>query len=158
MINKYYNKTQEILWAILTIFVILVVMVPIFMYTENYPFYLENIVFIFFTINFTRYIFLLQHTALPPYQKLKVAFVFLGMFLIFYLISSINSFQYHLDEIGLQENFNQSKVDDVTIKQMIGFIRSEMLFFGVAAVISCAFFMIRMLVSVWRVHNKKPNV
>lgn len=152
------NKKLELWWWIFTIVFVLLVLYPIATTTISYPFLWLNIMFIVVFITSIRYTFLLKTTFLPKYQKLKIALFFIGNFFLFAIIEGINNFKSYIDDEGIQNLFDPNMVDPKTLNFMMSYIHSEMLFFGVAAFVACFYFQIRMIVSVWRVHNKKGIV
>ena len=142
----------ELLWWLVTLWVIFGVMFPIYSKLDDYPFWVENIVFIVVFITFTRYIFLLKHTFLAYQQKLKVALFFIAMWLLFYLIDAINHFQTTIDEAGLEPIFQHLPLVDKT--SLSHYVRNELTLFGVGSAIATIVFMFRMLISIWRVRNR----
>ncbi|MEO1518929.1 MAG: hypothetical protein AAFV95_28190 [Bacteroidota bacterium] len=72
--------------------------------------------------------------------------------LFFYLINELNFFQTYLDEQGL-ETFMASLSTDSQLK-LASFIRNEMLLFGVGSIFSTILLPLRLIISIWRTHNK----
>jgi len=68
------------------------------------------------------------------------------------LLNGVGEFQAYSDEIGLQ--FIVSELPNVDQNSIIRYIKTEMLFFGVASVIVAVLFPIRLIVSIWRVRNR----
>ena len=69
-----------------------------------------------------------------------------------YLVDSLSMFQGFTDDVGLE-----TLVPELTIpkqKAIMKYMRTEMIFFGVGAVIVAILFPFRMLVSIWRGINK----
>lgn len=142
----------ELIWWVFTAIVVVGVMIPIFQKTDHYPFTTHNIIFIVVFITLSRYIFLLKHTWLAQKQKLKLGIILVSLPLIFMLINALNSFQSFADDIGLDTIFNSiSPTQQATI---INFVKSEMTFFGVGAIIAMIVFPFRMLLSIWRIRNR----
>lgn len=148
------NRQLELLFWIFTALLALIVQLPIYnsLGAERYPFYLQNTVFILAAITVTRYIFLLQHTFLAYRQILKIAFVFLCIPLIFYLVQEINHFQTYIDEQGWDALVGHLAYEER--KSMIDYIRNQMILFGIMAVISSVIFPFRLIVSVWLTYNR----
>ncbi len=149
MINKW---SFEIVSWLLTAALTAAILLPIYQSVPEYPFWIPNIVFIVTLITLTRFIFLLPHTFLAKRQWLKGACVFLSIPLIFYLIQEINYFQTFLDEEGIA-----AIVGELPARQqrdMIQYVRSEMLLFGVGSTISSVIFPFRMIQSIWLLHNR----
>lgn len=142
----------ELLWWVVTAFIVGGVLFPIKSKLADYPFLVINIIFILVFITFTRYIFLLKHTFIAKQQILKAAIIFLCVPLLFYLISSLNYFQTYLDEEGIESLLEVIPYDKRG--NLDGFIRKEMIFFGVGSIVATALLPLRMLMSIWRTHNK----
>jgi len=126
-------------------------MFPIVTNLSSYPFLISNVIFIIVFITLTRYVFFLKHTFLARAQVIKVIIVLISVPIIFMLIEGLSNFQNFLDEEGLDKflllmNINQQQ-------GMINYIKSEMIFFGVGAIIVSILFPFRMTLSVWRNRN-----
>lgn len=142
----------ELFWWVFTAIVAFGILYPILSTTDNYPFLLINIIFIIVFITFTRYLFLLRHTFLAKRQMLKAAVIVICIPLIFYLINGVNYFQTYLDENGLESFLGALPLDRQN--SMGGFIRNEMLLFGVGSVLVAMMMPFRMIISIWRTHNR----
>ncbi|MEZ4985468.1 MAG: hypothetical protein R2795_10590 [Saprospiraceae bacterium] len=77
------------------------------------------------------------------------------IYIVFFLVQEINYFQTFLDENGIESIVGALPL--VQQQPMMQFIRSEMILFGVAAVIACVVLPIRLIVSVWRQWNGYPD-
>ena len=142
----------ELIWLLFTLLVYAALITPILIKIPNFPFYGVNLLFVAVFITASRYIFLLPGTFLARRQVLKIAFIFLSIPLIFFLVGEIYDFQTFLDEEGIQ-----SLTDPLPLAEsfQIGrYIRNEILLFGVGSVIATGVFAFRMLISVWRLHNR----
>jgi glucan phosphoethanolaminetransferase (alkaline phosphatase superfamily) len=142
----------ELLFWLFTFLVTAAVLIPIYTNIPNYPFWVPNIVFVIAAITVTRYLFLLKYTFIARRQVLKIALAFLCIPLIFYLIQELNYFQTYLDEEGVDSVVGHLPYD--SRETMVQYMRSEMLLFGTMAVISSILFPLRLIVSVWRTHNR----
>jgi len=72
--------------------------------------------------------------------------------IIMYLLDCVSVFQGFTDDVGLD-----TLVPELTIprqKAIMRYVRTEMIFFGVGAVIVAFIFPFRMLISIWRGINK----
>jgi hypothetical protein len=144
--------TLELAWWIFTAALAMLVTFPIVKEVTRYPFLGLNVAFVAVFVTLARYIFLLQHTFLAKNQVLKVILFFLCIPMVFGLMDRINYFRTFVDENDLEKTLpgiHQEKIDTV-----FTFMKSEMLFFGVASVIACIIFAGRMLLSVWRTRNR----
>jgi hypothetical protein len=151
--NEGRLKSQlEIIWWGFTAIVVLAVLLPIWLQTHDFPFYLENMAFIVIAITFTRYAFLLRHTFIARMLWPKLFILAISAILIFILIMALGDFTNFLDEKGLQ-----LLVDHLPIQKqyrVMKYIQGEMTFFGVASVFSAFLLALRMLVSIWRIRNR----
>ena len=138
-----------------TLLVVLIVLLPIWKSNVDYPFYFSNILFIVVFITLSRYIFLWKHNFFARNLVFKVIVIFTAIPFIFYLIDGLSAFQGFADDKGLQTLVNSLDMPDQS--SMIKYIRTEMLFFGVGAVIVAILFPLRMLISIWRVINKNTT-
>lgn len=142
----------ELLWWMFTGLIVILVLFPIYTEVEAYPFWVPNIVFIVAFITLTRYIFLLSFTFIARRQGLKIALAFLSLLLLFYLIEQLNTFQTFLDEEGPRAILGWHPTGEQ--EELIAYVRSEILLFGVGSVISSIIFPFRMIISVWRYRNR----
>lgn len=141
----------ELIWMLITAVVATIILGPILYRLPDYNFLWSNVAFIVVMITFTRYIFQLRYTFLANWRILKVALIFICLWLTFLLVQEINGFQTFLDENGIEAIVGSLPRADQ--EGMMSYIRSEMLLFGVGAVISCAVLPIRLVVSIWRRWN-----
>ncbi|MEM1323020.1 MAG: hypothetical protein AAGG75_22330 [Bacteroidota bacterium] len=142
----------ELIWWIFTGLLAFAILFPIINSISSYPFLTINVVFIIVFITSTRYIFLLKHTFVAQQQIIKAIIIVISIPLIFYLVNNINYFQTFLDEEGIDaviEGLNYEKG-----QQMAGYIRNEMLLFGVGSLIASVMLPFRMLISIWRTRNR----
>jgi hypothetical protein len=142
----------ELVFWLFTALVTIAVLIPINSNIIDYPFWIQNIVFIIVAITITRYIFLLKFTFLAKRQLLKVGCIFLCIPLIFYLVQELNYFQTYLDERGTDHIVGHLPFEDRS--DVIDYMRSELLLFGTMAIISSIIFPIRLIISIWRTHNR----
>lgn len=147
------KKAQlELYFWIFTIVAATAVMLPILTAAPDYPFTFVNIVYVVVAITMTRYIFLLKHTFLATRQSLKVIVVFLCIPLVFFLVQQLNYFQTFLDEEGPEAIIGRLAYTEQ--QNLVTYIRSELLLFGVMSIISSVLLPFRLLLSVWRTRNR----
>lgn len=142
---------ELMMWLFTAVLVVLILM-PIHFNIEAYPFYFSNVLFIVVFITFARYIFLLKHTYVAHSLIFKVVMMVAAIPIIMYLLDSVSVFQGFTDDVGLD-----TLVPELTIprqKAIMRYVRTEMIFFGVGAVIVAFIFPFRMLISIWRGINK----
>ena len=145
----------ELIWLLITGLVAALLLAPILYRIPDFQFLWPNLFFIVVMITFTRYIFLLRYTFLAKWRVIKVALIFICLWLAFLLVQEINAFQTFLDENGPEAIVGG--LDRASQGGMMSYIHSEMLLFGVGAVISCAVLPIRLIVSIWRRWNGYEN-
>ncbi|MBX2893226.1 MAG: hypothetical protein KF734_20105 [Saprospiraceae bacterium] len=142
----------EVVWWVATLFVAWAVLYPIRKAMHVWPFEWWNVAFVIVLITLSRYIFLLKHTFLAQKQMLKVALMLLMVPLIFILINGLHSFMNFVEEKTWDPLTGHLPPDD---KQAIEhYIWGEMLFFGAGSIISAPIFAGRLLLSIWRTHNR----
>jgi hypothetical protein len=142
----------EMLWWFITALVAAGILYPIWKEFRDYTLLLPNLIFIVVFITLTRYMFLLPYTFLASRQIVKVVLIFLCIPLIFLLIEQLVGFRTLADEDGWDEIL--PGVDFEAQSPLIDYVRSEMLFFGIGSIISSIVFPFRMMVSIWRKHNR----
>lgn len=141
----------EFIWWGFTLIVVAGVLIPVWLKTEHYPFYLENALYIVIAITFTRYAFLLRHTFIARMFWPKFVIIALTAILVFVLATSLGDFTNYIDEVGLQTLVDHHPVN--TQYSVIKYIRSEMVFFGVLSILGSIALCLRMIISIWRMHN-----
>ncbi len=147
------QKVQlELFFWLFTAIAAVAVLMPILMAVPGYPFTFVNIVYVVVAITMTRYLFLLKHTFLAKRQQLKVVVIFLCIPLVFYLVQQLNYFQTFLDEEGPEAVIG--KLAYTEQQNLLTYIRSELLLFGVMSIISTVLLPFRLILSVWRTHNR----
>lgn len=142
----------ELLWWMTTIALAFLILAPVWNANPNYPFWTTNLLFIFLFVTATRYTFFLHLTWLAHLRWIKVVLFFLAIPLVFFLIQEINGFQVFLDEQGVDAIVGTLPLERQA--SMMTYIRNELLFFGVGAVVACVALPLRLLISVWRIFNQ----
>lgn len=143
----------EIIWLLITLIVVCLVQLPIYLDIGTaYPFYFDNSMFIILAITFMRYIFLLKHHWIVYSKWFKIILIFVPIIILFYLVDALYNFQLFCDQEGVKSIMNEQSYE--TQSQMSKFIRTEMLFFWVAAFIGNLLMPFRMILSLWRKMNK----
>ncbi len=152
MKNKNILGRLELVWWLFTLVLVVGVLLPIYTQVSDYPFYVSNIIFIVVFITMARYMFLLPYTFLETRQVVKVAVICLCVPLIFYLVQALNYMQTYIDEHRMEEMLQS--VASARRSGLSTYIRNEMLLFGTGAIISAVLLPARLLVSIWRRHNR----
>ena len=150
-ISNAQKLRLELLWWLLTGLFLVLVLSPIYLYAEGYPFWKTNIIYIVTFVTVVRYIFLLPTTFLAKMQWLKVALICVTIPAAFMIIQELNRFQVFLD-------YNESEalvglLPIETSRAMVKYVRSEFILFGVVSVIALVILPFRMIRSVWRYRN-----
>jgi FlaA1/EpsC-like NDP-sugar epimerase len=142
----------ELVWWIATAVVIIAVLYPIHKSMRFWPFEQWNIAFIIIVITIARYIFLLKHTLLAKRQVLKFIIVVLMVPMTFFMISGLNGFM-----VWVEENTWESLTGHLPTEQrrnMENYLYNQMIFFGAGSVICGPALALRLLMSIWRTHNR----
>lgn len=142
----------ELLSWIFIALIVAVVQLPIYLAEAPYPFYLTNTIYVTVFLLAVRYLFFLRFSFLAYRQILKIALIFLTIPLVFHLSSELNHFQTTVDEEGKEAFVGAlpyGKGDS-----LFRYIYNEMLLFGTGSIISSILLAFRLLISIWRVHNR----
>lgn len=151
-LSRQQKLRIEATWWLFTVFLVAVILYPVWRYVPAYPFYPENVFFIVTFVTFTRYAFLLRHTFLAPLKWLKVAIIALAAILFFVMTTGLSDFHNFLEVKGLQTLVTHLHVNEQT--RCINYIKNEMVFFGVGSIISGLLLPLRMIISLWRMRNR----
>jgi len=150
--QKNLSLKLELIWWAFTIVLVIAVLFPIYNTVSNYPFWWSNILFIVTFITLTRYVFFLPHTFLAKKQKLKVVLFFASIPIVFFLITQVYAFQTFIDEKGVESFLGEMTL--ANRNQIIEFIKTEMMFFGIGSVFVAIIFPFRLLYSIWMLRNR----
>lgn len=147
------KRKVELLWWLATFILAAIVLYPIWRNAPTYPFFAENLFFIVAFVTFTRYIFLLPTTLIARMKWIKVIIIAAAAIMFFVMSTGLSDFRNFMDEKGLQ-----TLVDDLHVTQqtwVINYIKNEMVFFGVGSIIAGIALPVRMIMSLWRMRNKR---
>jgi flagellar biosynthesis/type III secretory pathway M-ring protein FliF/YscJ len=142
----------EILWWVFTAVLTIVVFVPIWLKVPHYPFFYQNTILIVAFVTFSRYIFLLPTTLISRQKWIKAFIIACSVILFFVMTTALSDFHNFLEEQGLQTLVDHLHVREQN--QIMQYMKSEMIFFGVGAIIAGVILPFRMLISIWRVRNR----
>jgi hypothetical protein len=148
---KFEWQVELVSW-IITGILTAAVLLPILRNVPDFEYLVYNITSIVVFITLIRYIFLLRFVPFKRFAPVKAILIFVTIPLFVYLMDGLSEFQNALDENG-----TYSMVAHLDIDKQIPlskYIRSEMIFFGVGALISSAILPFRMIISIWRVLNR----
>lgn len=142
----------EIMWWIATGIVAWAILYPIHKAMNVWPFEWWNVAFVVVLITLARYIFLLKHTFLAKKQVLKVVLLLLMFPLTFTMVSGLNAFMVYIEEhTWAPLTGHLPPADKKAIEE---YIWAQMLFFGAGSIIAAPVFAGRLMLSIWRTHNR----
>ena len=147
----------EGIWWFVTAIIVSLVMYPIWSNFPEFKFNVVNIVNITAFVTFTRYIFLLKYTFIAKMEKVKIGFVLFTLMIVIAITTQIQSFNVWID--GGDPDVLLSSVGKSSAREsLLNYIKSEFLFFVVAAIVSAIVLAGRLMVSVWSVRNRSGQV
>ncbi len=151
-IDQKFSWQIEIIAIIIGCVVMILFMLPVFKNVPDFPFMLYNISTILTFLILVRYLFLLRFVPFARFTPIKIVLIFLMIPLLIFLIDGLSEFQNQLDEEGTYSMVSHLPIDiQIPLSK---YIRSEMIFFAVAAIVSAILIPIRMIISIWRVMNR----
>lgn len=142
----------EIVWWVVTALTAWAILYPIRKAMHAWPFEWWNIIFVVVLITLARYIFLLKHTFLAKQQVVKVVLILLMFPLTFALINGLHGFMNFIEERTWDPLTGHLPLTDK--RAIEHYIWTEMLFFGAGSIIAVPVFAVRLMMSVWRTHNR----
>ncbi len=142
----------EIVWWVVTALTAWAILYPIRKAMHVWPFEWWNVIFVVVLMTLARYIFLLKHTFLAKNQVLKVVLILLMFPLTFALINGLHGFMNFIEEKTWDPLTGHLPLADK--RAIEHYIWTEMLFFGAGSIIAAPVFAVRLLMSVWRTHNR----
>jgi hypothetical protein len=147
----------ELLFLLIASIIAMLFLLPIWNAAgSNYPFYLNNFIYIFLFITLARYLFFLRWTPFSHSTAIKAAFMILCIPLFLFLIDSFYDFTNYIDEKGLESLLIGYTPEQII--QSVNYMKYQYIFFSTASIITTVLFFFRMIVSIYRVYNKKGNV
>ena len=153
MSNIHQQKIKvEIIWWLATAVLVVIVLLPIWQKAPTFPFFAENIFFIVAFVTFARYTLLFRTTLIAHKKWIKVIMLFIAAILFFVMATGMSDFRNFVDVKGLQTLVTDLHVDEQT--KIINYIKNEMVFFGVGAIIGGLLLPLRMIISLWRMRNR----
>lgn len=142
----------EALWWLFCGIVCLLVLIPIYLKKIEFPFWGHNIYFIVCFITFVRWLFLWPTTPYAWNQWFKAIIIFLMIFILFFAYTKFQDFKIYMDDIGLQEMVKD--LDSELQDGMMKYIRTEVVFFSSASIISGLVIPFKLIWSIWTQHNR----
>ncbi len=142
----------DIIWIALLFVILGIILYPIYnTIGPDYPFYFSNSLFIIVAGLCIRFIFFLEYSFMRKWKWSKLLLMFSMPLLLLPLSGYFVDFQEFMDGRGLQTLM--TKLTPSHQLQLSKYIRSEMIFFGSSAIISCIALIFRMIISLWRQKN-----
>jgi glucan phosphoethanolaminetransferase (alkaline phosphatase superfamily) len=155
MIQKPEARTAwmiEGVWILSSALIALLFLIPIWAYRVDYPFTWSNLLFIAGFVTFSRWLFLWKFTPYAWWKWFKAGLIFAMIPAVLIGIRLFYGFRTYLDEVGLQEfmgHLNPNEQHSLSL-----FIRSEMIFFGTAFILTAACVPFKMVRSLWNQYNR----
>jgi hypothetical protein len=152
--DKLQKKRWTLEWVywLITGLLAVLLLLPIYQNVENYPFYTYNLLFIFTFFTLTRYIFLLQHSPFVYHKITKLFLAAISIPLAFILFQGFYEYEAAINEYGPEDYFQFKS--GAQPPQIIKYINSEMVLFGVSAIFVTLLTPFRMLISIWKTKNR----
>lgn len=142
----------EVVWWVVTAVAVWAILYPIQKAMHVWPFKWSNVAFIVVLITLARYTFLLKHTFLAKKQVLKVVLLLLMIPLTFILVNGLNGFMVFIEEKTWEPLTGHLPLGEKLAIEH--YIWTEMLYFGAGSIIAAPVFACRLMLSVWRTHNR----
>ncbi len=146
----------EILWITGASILALIVMAPIYAHAREFPFYLDNFIFVFALFTYARFMFFVSTSALTLHIGVKLFFLATAFPVTFLLLDQFNNFRTYIDNHGTQPIFGHLS-DQLQIQNDI-YLKNEMVLFGVGSIVSSIIFPLFLVYSIWVFRNKGRHV
>lgn len=143
---------SEIVWYLISAIATAIIIFPLFYFQIEYPFYWNNVLFVFGFFLLFRIIFLLKFTPYAWNLWAKTIISFSMIPLLFWGIISFAEFKDYLNEEGMQ-----MIVDNVTPADQIplsNYIRNEMVYFSISFIICALIVPFKLIWSIWKQINR----
>lgn len=151
MNNIQHKWISELIWWLSIAVISFLILYPIYYFKIDYPFYRNNILFIFGFFIFLRWVILWHLTPYSRFQILKIILIFIMIPLVFYFSYEFSDFKNYVDEIGLQDLVINLSPDDQIA--MTKYIRAEMVFFSICSLILGTLVPPKLIWNIWKQHN-----
>jgi len=146
----------EALWLMCFIILATIVLTPIYVHAKNFPFYLDNILFLLVFLTFARMIFFVSSSILAMHPGIKLFFVAIALPVTFILINRFNNFRIYIDDYGTSRIFGH--LDDSLQVPLDVYLKNEMTLFGVGAIVTSIIFPIFLIISIWLFKNRGRHI
>jgi len=118
----------------------------------DYPYLVENVVFVLSFVLVVRYLFFLPQSLLAKLQPVKVGLVFVSIPFIFYLIDCFHGFRSFAEVEGIY--YPMRELPAAKAQFLGNYMYREMVFFGTGAIVAAILFPFRLIISVWTLANR----
>lgn len=153
-----YKWQLEVLFLLITAIITFIIVYPVQSYFESrFPFINTNCFIVFIFLTQARYLFLLRLTPFSHSHIVKLVLLFICIPLLLYVVDQFYEFQNFVD-VGKMEEIVLSNESLVRSHQMIKYTTYEMIFFLSGLFITAIITPFRMVVSIWKVVNKRDTV
>lgn len=142
----------EVVWWVATALLVWAILYPIHKATNVWPYEWWNVAFVVVLITLTRYAFLLKHTFIAQKQVWKAVLMILMIPLAFTLVDGLNGFMIFIEEKTWEPMTGHLPFAEK--RSLERYIWNQMLFFGAGSIIAAPVFAIRLMLSIWRTHNR----
>ncbi|HRN34452.1 MAG TPA: hypothetical protein PLC76_02045 [Saprospiraceae bacterium] len=146
----------EMLWIAGVAILALIVMIPIYAHAREFPFYLDNFIFVFALFTYARFMFFVSTSILTLHVGVKLFFLATAFPFSFLLLDQFNNFRTYIDNHGTQPFFGHLP-DKLQIPIDI-YLKNEMVLFGVGAIVSSILFPFFLVYSIWVFRNKGRHI
>lgn len=143
----------EMIWWAFTLVLTALVLLPIYSYRVDFPFYVYNTAFLIVAITITRYIFSLHMNWIRDRFLLQGVLSFLMIPTAFLLGQGLNEYITYLDNNGPDALIRQLSAADGL--RMSAYLNSEYFFFGIWSVIAAIVLPFRVIYRVWTRYKVK---
>lgn len=143
---------MEIFWILLALGVAVLVVIPIALQTTYYPFYRDNLIFVFVFITLIRFILFTSSSMLALHTYVKLFFILISASAVFILIDQFYSFRSYMDNYGSVPFLGH--LPDKEQMKMDSYVNNEMVFFGVGSIALAILFPFYLVRSIWMWRNK----
>ena len=142
----------ELFWILLAVGLAVLVVIPIALKTTYYPFYIDNILFVFVFITLLRLMLFTGSSMLALHSYVKLFFILISATAIFILIDRFYNFRAYIDNFGSVPFLGH--LPDKEQMNMENYVNNEMVFFGIGAIALAIIFPFYLVRSIWMWRNK----
>lgn len=151
--ERSYLWLLEFLWWVSSLIFVIIIMVPIYRGVDYYPFMAVNIGFILLFFHYSRNVVFLRYSILRIGFWRKFFLALITIPVLFLMAGQFGYFQTFMDEHTMGKMMPDMTHDNqVSLNK---YIKTQMIFFASGTFIGGTLFVFRMMLSLWRLVNKK---